>query len=249
MLLLGPGAPFDTALILLAVVACLLNTARRSRIIAGLIAVVLIAGAVRVGGTLSIYALVPISLLACEGMIHVRRRLVSAERAANVDALTGALTSRGFTKILGRELQLAYQDKRATALIFIDLDHFKAVNDNFGHAVGDEILRRLVRNLKARLLSDDHVARVGGDEFLVLLRYAGDPELIDRFRANMLAAVSELPHSLTASAGGLILPPDKYPDPTAIIHSADCLMYDVKDANRGQIKFGRLGESSAMQGN
>lgn len=249
VLWLGPGSPQGTALILLAVVVCLLNRPKLARTISVCIAVILIAGTVQVDGNLSLLVLAPISLLACEGMIRVRRRLVSAERAANVDALTGALTPRGFAKILGNELEAAQRDGRATALIFIDLDHFKTVNDTFGHAAGDRILRGLVSNLKARLLSEDHIARVGGDEFLVFLRYADDPERIDRFQANMLAAVSELPHHLTASAGGLILPPNKYPDPAAIIHSADCLMYDVKDANRGEIRFGTLDEFQKRSGN
>ncbi len=239
--LFGPSPVLAASVILLAGIACLIDEPRTARPLAFAVALCLLVGVVRTDPDLSGLVLAPMALVFCEGMVGVRRRLVSAERAANVDGLTGALTPRGFARMLRRELPRARRDGRATALIFIDLDHFKAVNDEFGHAAGDAVLRQLVSNLKARLLSDDHIARIGGDEFLVFLRYADESDRIDGFQANMLGAVAELPHDLTASAGGLILPPADYPDTAAIIQSADRLMYEVKNAGRGRIQFGHIG--------
>ncbi len=238
--LAGPSPVLAVAVILLASIACLLNEPGTARPLAIAVTLCLLVGVVRTRPDLSDLVLAPMALVFCEGMVGVRRRLVSAERAANVDSLTGALTPRGFARMLGKELPKARRDDRATALVFIDLDHFKSVNDRFGHAAGDTVLCQLVTSLKARLLSDDHIARIGGDEFLVFLRYADEPGRIDSFQANMLGAVGDLPYDLTASAGGLVLPPADYPDAAAIIQSADRLMYEVKHAGRGRIQFGRL---------
>lgn len=239
--LIGPTPVLAVAVILLAGIICLLNEFGAARPLAIAVALCLLIGALRDQPDLSDLLLAPMALVFCEAMLGVRRRLVSAEQAASVDCLTGALTPRGFARMLATELAEARRDQRATALIFIDLDHFKTVNDRFGHAAGDDVLRKLVANLRARLLSEDHIARIGGDEFLVFLRYADAPERIDSCQANLLGAVAELPYNLTASAGGLILPPADYPDTAAIIHSADRLMYEVKHAGRGRIQFGQMG--------
>lgn len=246
--LFGPSPALAVSVILLAGIAGLLNEPRTARLLGSAVAVCLVIGVLRTQPELSDAVLAPIALVFCEGMVGVRRRLVTAERAANVDSLTGALTPRGFARMLVAELAEARRDDRATALIFIDLDHFKSVNDDHGHAAGDAVLCQLVANLKARLLSEDHIARIGGDEFLVFLRYADGCDRIDGFQAKMLGAVDELPYELTASAGGLILPPADHPDTAAIIHSADRLMYEVKHAGRGRIQFGSLGSLGSEMG-
>ena len=246
--LFGPSPALAVSVILLAGIAGLLNEARTARLLGSAVALCLVIGVLRTQPELSDAVLAPMALLFCEGMIGVRRRLVAAERAANVDSLTGALTPRGFARMLRSELPQARQDGRTTALIFIDLDHFKSVNDDHGHAAGDAVLCQLVANLKARLLSEDHIARIGGDEFLVFLRYADGCDRIDGFQAKMLGAVDELSYQLTASAGGLILPPADYPDTAAIIHSADRLMYEVKHAGRGRVQFGSLSSLEAQRG-
>lgn len=239
--LFGPSPALAVAVILLAGIACLVNEPSTARPLAIAIVICLLAATLTTQPNLANAALAPMALIFCEGMVSVRRRLATAEHAANIDSLTGALTPRGFARMLASELPRARLDGRATALIFIDLDHFKAVNDQFGHAAGDDVLRRLVASLQSRLLCEDHIARVGGDEFLVFLRYADDPGRIEGFQTNMLGAVADLPYKLTASAGGLILPPADYPDTSALIHSADRLMYEMKNAGRGRIQFGHHG--------
>ena len=245
--LLGPSPVLAVSVVLLAGIACLLNHPSTARPLGIAVALGLVLVVLRNQPDLSDLALAPMALLFCEGMIGVRRRLVAAERAADIDCLTGALTPRGFSRMLQRELPRACRDHRTTALVFIDLDHFKTVNDRFGHAAGDDVLRRLVANLEARLRSEDRIARIGGDEFLVFLSYADDPERIDRAQTKMLGAIDALPYDLTASAGGLILPPAEYPDTSALIHSADGLMYEVKHAGRGRIRFGRMGSTANVR--
>lgn len=240
MLWHGFDSTLSTALILLGSAACLLQNSRTARLISLSISCVLIASASYGAFPLDQLLLAPMGVIACEGMIRIRRRLVSAELAANIDHLTGALTPRGFARVLEKELSSALRDGRSTALVFIDLDHFKVINDNFGHAAGDRVLSDLVQKLKNRLFSDDHICRVGGDEFLVFLRYADDAGRLEAFQGKIMEALSELSHNVSASAGGLILPPIRYQDPVDIIQRADQLMYDVKNSGRGRIRFSQI---------
>lgn len=99
-------------------------------------------------------------------MLRLRMHYNDAEIAANIDRLTGALTRRGFARMLGRELRIAGKHDRTTALIFLDLDYFKKVNERYGHAEGDRLLSRVITVLREVLLKDDR-ARL--DEFQSLL--------------------------------------------------------------------------------
>ena len=95
------------------------------------------------------------------------------EELATTDPLTGALNRRGFTRVAGREVELARRTGASVALLAIDVDHFKPVNDEHGHAVGDAVLRCVADNCRARLRGTDVVARSGGDELVALLIGAG----------------------------------------------------------------------------
>lgn len=107
---------------------------------------------------------------------QVRMRTLELERAnraldlqARTDALTGLLNRRGFDTQMEFALALARRSGRPLGLISVDVDHFKRVNDTFGHDAGDEVLRRLAHTLQQRLRASDVVARLGGEEFMVLL--------------------------------------------------------------------------------
>lgn len=188
------------------------------------------------------YLLAPMTIIAGEGMVRLRHRYDAAELAANVDQLTGALSPRGFAKMLGRELRSAQKQNRTTALIFLDLDHFKQVNDRYGHAEGDRVLIHAVSALRKVLLEDDHIARIGGDEFLVFLRFASDPERLEDCQRLLIDAIDILPWQVTASAGGIVLPPGHYPEPSKLIQLADDLMYDVKRSGRGRLDLQHLSD-------
>ena len=109
-----------------------------------------------------------------------------------VDFLTGALNSRAFYNILENEHRKSSRYQRPMTLMYIGLDHFKRVNDRFGHTVGDTVLRKVARTMMKGLRATDRVARLGGDEFIVLLpetdREAARnviPKICDRLAAEM----------------------------------------------------------------
>jgi len=88
---------------------------------------------------------------------------------ASIDTLTGALNRRKFNHILKQEIGFAKQDKQKLSLLLLDIDHFKNINDNFGHAAGDQVLREFYDTCSSSVKSSDVVARVGGEEFAILL--------------------------------------------------------------------------------
>ena len=186
------------------------------------------------------YLLAPMTLAAGVGVSRARSGFNDAEKAANVDKLTGALTPRGFEKMLRTELAKAKSDDRTTALIFLDLDHFKSINDRYGHSGGDEVLRHVVTALRSVLREKDHVARIGGDEFLVFLQVANDPARPESVQSSLVGAIETLPWGVSTSAGGIVIPPDNYPDPGSLIRLADNLMYDVKRSGRGRLDMQHL---------
>lgn len=102
--------------------------------------------------------------------ISARKRLESdLKHLATTDGLTGAYNRRSFVEVCGQELQRADRCGRPTSLLLMDIDHFKRLNDRFGHAAGDEVLRQIVETGRRVLRSEDVVGRIGGDEFAVLL--------------------------------------------------------------------------------
>jgi diguanylate cyclase (GGDEF)-like protein len=122
----------------------------------------------------------------------LQARVNHLENLSVTDELTGLLNRRGFLAALRRATALTRRGGPAGAVLFGDLDGFKQVNDAFGHAVGDELLRRVGAALSERVRSTDSVARLGGDEFAVLL--IGASMSSARRKANDLAAaVAELP--------------------------------------------------------
>jgi diguanylate cyclase (GGDEF)-like protein len=124
----------------------------------------------------------------------------------------------------------ARRDGRRVAVLFIDLDHFKEINDTLGHAMGDEVLRRVARCLEAQLRETDTVSRHGGDEFLVVLADLEDPAGI-RLAADKLLAALASPceiagHHMTLSASmGVAVYPEDGDEAAVLIHAADTAMY------------------------
>ena len=112
-----------------------------------------------------------------EGLIYASARDISArktreadlERAAHVDPLTGLANRRGFERALDRELAAAKRHRLCPALVVVDLDRFKAINDRHGHQAGDDLLVATADALRATVRASDMPARIGGDEFAVLL--------------------------------------------------------------------------------
>ncbi len=106
-------------------------------------------------------------------IVRLKSVLAEAERMADHDALTGLMNRRGFERELARTLAACRRYRTEAALVYFDLDGFKAVNDRLGHAAGDRALQTVAHLLSAGVRESDVVARLGGDEFAVILNRAG----------------------------------------------------------------------------
>ena len=158
---------------------------------------------------------------------------------ADHDGLTGMFNRRRFEQELQRELARAARYSNTGAVLAIDLDHFKYVNDTLGHSVGDDLIRRVASIFKEKVRATDIIARLGGDEFAVILPEADQREA--RLVAdNLLAAVRSearlepaggAPRRVTASIG-VALFGDAQLTAEEILVEADIAMYDAKEAGR-----------------
>src|SRR5690606_34585848 len=110
---------------------------------------------------------------------------------ATHDSLTGLPNRAMFTGLLQHVIEHARRQGRPFALLFIDLDHFKSVNDSLGHEAGDELLRTVSRRLSEGLRTSDIVARLGGDEFVMLLRDFGEAAEAEAVAHKLLAALNQ----------------------------------------------------------
>jgi diguanylate cyclase (GGDEF)-like protein len=153
------------------------------------------------------------------------------------DALTGLPNRQLLADRLGSALRRAERERGSLALLFIDLDGFKTVNDTLGHAAGDAVLQAAARRLGGALRSTDTVARVGGDELVVLLPGIGDRAQAEAIAAK-LAAVLAAPVDTAAGPArvgasiGLALYPQDAPDAAGLLAAADAAMYEVKRARK-----------------
>jgi diguanylate cyclase (GGDEF)-like protein/PAS domain S-box-containing protein len=160
-----------------------------------------------------------------------------AHRRANHDALTGLPNRALLRDRLDQVLAASGRSGRLAALLFLDLDHFKRVNDTLGHAAGDLLLQTVAARLIKSLRAEDTVARIGGDEFVVLLpgiQSIGDAADVARKITALLAApiaVGGGEVSVTASVGISIYPADGS-DAAALMENADAAMYRSKADRR-----------------
>ncbi len=111
--------------------------------------------------------------ISSEDLKQLQQELEKSQQEAQTDALTSLINRRGLEKRLELERIRARQNNQAFSIIMVDIDHFKLVNDNFGHLVGDSLLRSIAHLLKGQLRKSDLAARYGGEEFLILLAETG----------------------------------------------------------------------------
>jgi diguanylate cyclase (GGDEF)-like protein len=161
-----------------------------------------------------------------------RARIAELETRVDEDPLTGLLNRRGFLKALERTLAYARRYRATAALLFLDLDGFKAVNDRHGHAAGDWVLGRVGRMIAGSVRASDVVGRVGGDEFTVLLWNLNEAQAIAKARA-LEDLISESPferdgkrHALGLSAGLTMIADGDTSE--AVLARADAAMYARK---------------------
>ncbi|WP_345793288.1 EAL domain-containing protein [Thauera sp. JM12B12] len=170
-------------------------------------------------------------------------------RLAYFDTLTGLANRQAFHERLEREIQRAQRDERRLAVLFMDLDHFKSVNDTLGHGAGDALLQEAARRLRNTLRPSDLVARatvelarLGGDEFTVLLPDIAHPDdalhIAERIRDAMQQpfALEGGSPRLSTSIGIALFPEDGH-DSASLLKHADTAMYHAKDCGRNGARF------------
>ena len=162
--------------------------------------------------------------------------LMAAQHRANHDVLTGLANRALFDEILGHQLAICHRTNTNLAIIYIDLDEFKRINDMWGHAVGDEVLRTVASRLKNAIRESDVAARLGGDEFAVILNQAGlegaqalARKLIDSLSISY--AIGSLTMEISASIG-IAVYPESGTTSEALSQRADEAMYKAKAAGK-----------------
>ncbi|HWS71086.1 MAG TPA: EAL domain-containing protein, partial [Thermoanaerobaculia bacterium] len=164
------------------------------------------------------------------------------EYQAYHDALTGLANRRLFHEHLTLALALAQRRNRLVSVLFLDLDHFKLINDSLGHSIGDALLKQVAARLKASVREGDTVARVGGDEFTIVLQELGDRSDAALVAQKVLKTIAEpvevAEHKLyvTASIGITIFPEDGQ-DAEALLKNADNAMYRAKSQGRNMFQM------------
>lgn len=157
---------------------------------------------------------------------------------AHSDHLTGLPNRRSYEERLAQAVARSRRGATPLALAYLDVDHFKQINDSLGHAVGDAVLREFARRLAATVRSTDTVARLAGDEFVVVLEQVGSPLECERIAAKLLDAirapftVDGRTLAVTASIG---IAWSARPEQGALAHAADDGLYRSKDAGRDTV--------------
>lgn len=174
-----------------------------------------------------------------EAQIETARRLFEA---SVLDPLTGAFNRHYLDERLRAEHSYAIRHGAPLSVLFVDADHFKRVNDTFGHAAGDEVLRSVARALRETVRSEDLVARFGGEEFVVVLRGISEVGVLaaaERVRAVVEALAVEhegrrIP--ITVSVGAATHSPERAIESCeALVAMADAALYRAKEAGRNRV--------------
>ena len=171
-----------------------------------------------------------------------RRSEQRIHRLAYFDNLTGLPNRELFFDRFAHAIQRAHRLRARLALLFLDLDRFKNVNDGLGHPIGDLLLQAVARRLQQLVRGEDTIARLGGDEFTILLESASDRDAIGSVAQKVVEALSQPfwveGHELHIGASvGISLYPTHGDDATTLVKHADAAMYQAKSAGRNNYQF------------
>ncbi len=175
-------------------------------------------------------------------MSVVRNLHAQLESQAVTDSLTGLLNRRGFHQALESALARIERSGQRVAVLYLDLDGFKRINDSLGHAAGDQLLRRVGEQLKSCLRPYDSLARIGGDEFTALLDNLSHPEDAAKVAEKLIEMISVrhrmagVDFTLGASVG-IACFPECGQSVEGLLRAADMAMYEAKRAGRQQYRF------------
>ncbi|HTC36828.1 MAG TPA: EAL domain-containing protein [Bryobacteraceae bacterium] len=193
-------------------------------------------------------AMAQLAAVAIENSLLYERLAFQAQH----DTLTGLPNRLLFQDRVQQAMRSAARHGKKAAVIWIDLDKYKHINDTLGHRVGDEVLCEVGRRLETCLRQSDSVARVGGDEFTVLVQDLAQAEDAERVADKILAAFA-LPFQLStrdsmiAASLGISIFPDHGDDPITLLRNADLAMYSAKRAGGGTYRMFRSALSDSME--
>lgn len=164
---------------------------------------------------------------------------------ASRDAMTGALNRSSIEKVMTR----AVNERRGAgispfSILMVDIDHFKSINDQYGHNVGDEVIQQVAEEIRGALRGEDSFGRWGGEEFVVVLEQTdvrGAILVAQRIRESVMTITS--PRQITASLGCAEFERSKYTDVKSLVEAADKALYDAKHAGRNKVRAIPVGNS------
>lgn len=193
------------------------------------------------------------SLLVLTGVNQLQRRLKetieelnlaknNAEYFANYDYLTGIATRKLASDRLQNYLDISERNQSSLAIIFVDLDNFKTINDNNGHEAGDAVLIESARRFSRTVRKGDTVCRIGGDEFLILMPGSDKPERLRNFCDRLIAELEQPIYNGKArfqvgASLGIAMYPQDGKTASDLIKAADNAMYQVKQGGKGSYLF------------
>lgn len=172
--------------------------------------------------------------------LHVAR--LQLEAVAHYDTLTGLANRNLLDNLLERSIRTARRNRKRLAVMFIDLDRFKEVNDTLGHAAGDELLQQAARRLQAALRDSDILARMGGDEFVVVLDELDNTDDASAVACKLMDGICSPFHIhdtevLLSCSIGISIYPDDAETATQLLGYADTAMYQAKQGGRNDWRF------------
>ena len=199
------------------------------------------AGIVLANVLVPLYAVLLVKRLEQRNM-GLEQRAAFFEAASKRDALTGLLNRAGFLCALTELHRRAVEQKQRVAVLVLDLDGFKQINDSCGHAAGDGILKAIAISLAGRLRDSDQIGRLGGDEFGIVLPHIAHRTDVEQLVIKLLSAVASIKApqpelAISASIGVCLVPPHRLQESEQLIAWADRLMYDAKTGGKNQFRM------------
>ena len=172
---------------------------------------------------------------------ELETELEQANRLALIDPMTRVWNRAGMETILNKEWAESRRKKEIITLVMCDIDHFKKINDTYGHAAGDDVIRGVAKKLIEHVRAEDHVCRVGGEEFLIILPTCS-PENALTIMERVRAAIAETKFierndgkNTTMSFGVSGIVPNMDTAPGLLIKTADAALYDAKNGGRNRV--------------
>lgn len=181
----------------------------------------------------------------CYAIKKQKESEIKTQYLATHDGLTQLANRRSAITLLSQSLKIAKKHQQMMAVLFIDLDGFKQINDTYGHDIGDNVLIQISKLLLLTVRTSDHVARIGGDEFLILLNPIKDKNDIQKIAQKIIDKISEpllckekniLPIQVGASIGIALYPKDAQEE-SSLIKYADKAMYHIKKSGKNHFCF------------